>query len=65
MKQQYPDLPAWLFDIDEVSAGVYEIIGRDNAGHNVSAKGTDVDSLLDQCKKEARRISLRASSQKN
>jgi hypothetical protein len=59
MKKQFPDLPAWNFDMDEVSAGVYEVIGRDNAGHIVSAKGIDLDSLLEQCRKEARKISMR------
>ena len=30
--------------MDEVSAGVYEVVGRDAAGHVVSAKGTDLEA---------------------
>jgi|HubBroStandDraft_5_1064220.scaffolds.fasta_scaffold1609679_1 hypothetical protein len=41
MKKRFPGLPAWHFDVDEVSAGVYEVIGRDDAGNVVSAKGID------------------------
>jgi hypothetical protein len=63
MIKQFPDLPAWHFDMDEVSAGVYEVIGRDGAGHNVSAKGTDLDSLLEECRTEARKISMRGPVQ--
>jgi len=61
MKKRYPDLPAWEFELDEVSAGVYEVIGRDKTGNCVSAKGVDLDSLVDQCRKDARRISMRNS----
>lgn len=57
MKKKFPDLPKWTFDMDEVSASVYEVIGRDLSGHCVSAKGTDLDSILAECKKEAVRIS--------
>ena len=40
MKKRFPDLPAWYFYVDEVSAGIYEVIGRDAAGNVVSAKGS-------------------------
>lgn len=63
MRKQFPDLPAWRFDMDEVSAGVYEVIGRDSAGHVVSAKGIDLDSLLEQCRREARMISMRGTTE--
>ena len=56
MKKRYPDLPTWEFEMDEVSASVYEVIGRDDKGHRVSAKGTDLDSLLKRCRTEARKI---------
>jgi hypothetical protein len=59
MKKRFPDLPAWHFDVDEVSAGVYEVIGRDDAGNVVSAKGTDLNSLSEQSRIEARKISMR------
>lgn len=63
MRKRFPDLPAWHFDMDEISAGVYEVIGRDEIGHCVSAKGIDLDALLEQCQREARKIVMRESSQ--
>ena len=49
--QTFPDLPGWTFTVDEVSANVYKIVGRDGSGRSVEATGTDYDALL----KEARR----------
>jgi hypothetical protein len=47
-------LPGWVFTIDEVSAGVYEVVGRSPRGRIVRKKGTDPDSLIAQCKEWAR-----------
>ncbi len=58
MRKQFSDLPTWHFDMDEVSAGVYEVIGRDKAGHCASAKGIDLVTLLEQCRREARKIAM-------
>ena len=52
----FPDLPAWSFEIEEVSHGVYEVVGSDQQGHRVHAKGTDVDTLLQECYASAQRI---------
>jgi hypothetical protein len=57
MKKTFPDLPGWAFDMDEVSASVYEVVGRDRQGHCVSAKGVDLDVILDECRKKSARIS--------
>ena len=56
MEKRIPELPAWQFEIDEVSSGVYEIVGRDELGHRVCAQGTDPDSLLEQCRSDALRL---------
>lgn len=56
MKKIYPDLPAWEFELDEVSANVYEVVGADKLGHRVSSKGMDLDELIEQCKKDAKAI---------
>jgi hypothetical protein len=63
MKQSFPDVPGWTFDIEEVSANVYEVTGTDSVGHRVQMKGTDPDALLEDARKSARRIreSARAS----
>ena len=52
----YPDLPNWTFNVDEVSAGLYEVTGRDKQGHIVSATGTDVDRVMEKCRQDASRL---------
>lgn len=56
MEHRFEELPGWTFKMDEVSAGVYEVVAGDHAGHAVSAKGNDLDSLVEWCRNEARRI---------
>jgi len=64
VKQQFEDVPGWSFEIEEVSANVYEVTGTDSVGHRVQTKGTDPDALLEDARKSARTIreSVRASS---
>lgn len=59
MKKVFPDLPKWVFEMDEVSAGVYEVVARDALGHYTSVKGTDLDELVKKCKHEAARLEQR------
>lgn len=56
MKKIYPDLPAWEFELDEVSANVYEVVGTDKLGRRVSSKGVDLDELIEKCRKDAKAI---------
>ena len=56
MKQTFPDVPGWSFEIEEVSANVYEVIGKDSGGHTVQMKGTDPDALLEDARKSAKAI---------
>jgi hypothetical protein len=53
MPREFPELPGWSFDADEVSAGVYRALGRDRAGRNVEATGLDPDALIEKCKQAA------------
>lgn len=53
----FPEIPRWKFDIDEVSAGVYEIVGTDDEGHSISLTGTDPEDLIMKCKKSASDLS--------
>jgi hypothetical protein len=46
-------LPDWIFHVEEVSAGVYEVSGEDSRGRSVTRKGTDPDGLLTGCKRDA------------
>jgi hypothetical protein len=55
-KRTYPDLPMWVFNIDEVSAGVYEVIARDDQGYEISEKGIDVADAIENCKQRAREL---------
>lgn len=56
MKKKFSDLPNWKFDIDEVSANVYEIIGIDTTGEKISFKGYDLDEIIDQSRERAKEI---------
>lgn len=57
MIRVFKDLPNWSFNIDEVSAGVYEVVARDIFGHEFSVKGIDVTAILETCKKQAAEFS--------
>jgi hypothetical protein len=54
--KKFEELPGWEFEVDEVSAGVYKVKGKDEKGRNVETVGTDLDSLIDKCKKYAMQI---------
>ncbi|HEY8463770.1 MAG TPA: hypothetical protein VIM29_07095 [Bacillota bacterium] len=56
MALQFKELPGWNFTVDEVSAGVYKVIGKDPAGRSVERIGTDPDELIEKCKDYASRI---------
>lgn len=56
MIKTFLDLPGWNFDMDEVSAGVYEVVAKDAKGHRISLKGTNLDEVIEECKKMARKV---------
>ena len=56
MRKTFPELPNWSFDLDEVSANVYEVVGIDKYGRRVSYTGTDLEEILNQCKCAAKEI---------
>lgn len=49
-------IPGWAFEVDEVSAGVYLVIGTDREGRRVEKKGLDPDTLVEECKRAAREM---------
>jgi len=49
MPKEFKELPGWSFAIDEVSAGVYRVVGRDGAGRTVEATGPRLKVLLEKC----------------
>jgi hypothetical protein len=56
VKQSFLEVPGWTFEVEEVSANVYEVTATDVAGRRVQVKGTDPDALLEDAKKSARTI---------
>ncbi len=60
MKMEFPDLPGWTFEIDEVSFGMYEVYVRYKRGGIIWKTGTDPDALLAVCRREARDTIARA-----
>ena len=56
MKRTFLDLPDWSFDIDETSAGVYQVVAIDKQGHLISAAGIDPEMLVAECRSEASNI---------
>lgn len=49
-------LSDWSFDVEEVSAGVYQVTGTDKYGRRIEEKGTDPDKLLIECQRAASRL---------
>lgn len=64
MKKMFQDLPGWTFEMEEVSANVYEVTGKDSVGHTVQMKGTDLDALLNDAKTAASTIRERLTAAK-
>ena len=56
MTIKFDELPGWYFEVDEVSAGVYKVIGKDKSGRNIELTGTDPDGLIEECKKSAKQM---------
>lgn len=57
MKNEFPELPGWSFEIDEQSAGVYHITATEKSGRTFEMNGTDRDLLLSECREEAAALS--------
>jgi hypothetical protein len=57
---EFTELPGWKFEIDEISAGVYKVRGKNKSGRNVEATGVDPDTLIDECKKSAKQIVIKS-----
>jgi hypothetical protein len=62
LRRTFPELPEWVFEIDEVSAGVFHVKGTDTSGRSVETTGTDPDALLNECRGSAERIKSPRSS---
>jgi hypothetical protein len=63
MKKSFDDLPGWIFDMEEISANVYEVTAIDTLGHRVQIKGVDPETLLDNARRGAKEIQQKMSAQ--
>lgn len=57
IKKTFKELPGWIFDLDEISAGVYRVHGVDEGGRSVDMTGTDPDALMNESKDSALKMS--------
>ena len=53
MPREFKELPDWSFAIDEVSAGIYRVVGRDLACRTVEATGPRLKVLIEKCMQAA------------
>jgi hypothetical protein len=53
MPREFKELPGWSFAVEEVSARVYRVLGRDLAGRTVEATGPRLKVLLEKCLQDA------------
>ncbi len=53
---EFPELPGWAFEVEEVSFGVFRVSGHDVDGRSIVRTGTDPDGLLEVTRLEARDI---------
>jgi hypothetical protein len=49
----FQDAPGWVFEIEEISAGVYRMRAHDEYGRSISMDGTDSDALLERSHHDA------------
>jgi hypothetical protein len=49
MPREFKELPDWSFAIDEVSSGVYRVLGHDLARRTVEATGPKLRVLIEKC----------------
>ena len=54
MEKEFKDLSDWVFHVDEVSAGVYKVKGRNGiSGSNFDLSGTHLEELFRQARETA------------
>ena len=56
LKRRFPDLPTWVFFMDEVSAGVFIVRAVDQSGRTVEVTGLDPEALIMECRRFAKSV---------
>ena len=59
MDTNFNKLEDWVFEIEEISAGVYRVSAVDRMGRKVERTGTDPDQLRSECQQDAKDIQLK------
>lgn len=57
MKKEFPELPGWSFELEELPAGGYRVIATATSGRTFETKGTDGETLLAECRQEVAALS--------
>lgn len=45
-----PRVPNWHFEVEEVSAGVYQVAGNASIGESFDIRGVDLDVLIEEAR---------------
>ena len=53
MSIRFEELQGWVFEVREVSAGVYRATGSNRLGHRTIAEGLDPEVCLEECRSAA------------
>ncbi|MCP4609307.1 MAG: hypothetical protein GY845_11395 [Planctomycetes bacterium] len=60
---KFEELPDWSFEVIETSANVYKVKGIDLVGRSVERQGLDPETLLEEAKQDAHKITERERGQ--
>jgi hypothetical protein len=57
-----PPMTGWVFETEEVSAGIYRVRGTSQQGHKVETTSHDPDKAFEWCQRAARELTARGLS---
>jgi hypothetical protein len=60
MKKEFPELPGWSFEIEELPTGGFRITATATSGRTFETNGTDCEALLAECRQEIAALSEQA-----
>jgi hypothetical protein len=53
---EIPNLPNWKMQVEEVSAGVYNLHASHSSGYSVNLKGTDLIELVQELEEQDEKL---------
>lgn len=60
MKKEFPELPGWSFEIEDLPPGGYRVTATAKSGRTFETRGTDYEALLAECRQEVAALSEQA-----